>query len=187
MELLYFTKGKFFKLYFIALQKRFEKKKIKQQQQKQRLMAPIITGESKTLKKKETLLNAIVCGEGCETIWTCFLLLLASKLISPLAVPQRVFFMLVTLGSVWAKKKKKNYRVFSRQHTEPPPATKTHILPTTAPELGWRTKRQIRRSNDSWFLPKCPKPCPLFSCSWRSWCTITKKKKKSLWCYLKYH
>lgn len=58
---------KFFKLYFIALQKRFEKK-IKQQQQKQRLMAPIITGESKTLKKKETLLNAIVCGEGCETI-----------------------------------------------------------------------------------------------------------------------
>lgn len=45
--------------------------------------------------------------------------------------------MLVTLGSVWAKKKKKkNYRVFSRQHTEPPPATKTHILPNTAPELG---------------------------------------------------
>lgn len=57
---------KFFKLYFIALQKRFEKK-IKQQQ-KQRLMAPIIMGESKTLKKKETLLNVIVCGEGCETI-----------------------------------------------------------------------------------------------------------------------
>lgn len=186
MELLYFTKGKqkVFQIIFHCSSKKI-KKKIKQQQQKQRLMAPIITGESKTLKKKETLLNAIVCGEGCETIWTCFLLLLASKLISPLAVPQRVFFHACNPG--FSLGKKKNYRVFSRQHTEPPPATKTHILPTTVPELGWRTKRQIRRRNDSWFLPKCPKPCPLFSCSWRSWCTITKKKKKSLWCYLKYH
>lgn len=45
----------------------------------------------------------IVCGEECETIRTHLLLLLASKLISPLAVPQRFFFMLVTWGSVWAK------------------------------------------------------------------------------------
>lgn len=69
------------------------------------------------------------CG---ETIRACHLLLLASKLISPLAVQQHfVFFVLVTRGSVWAKIQ----GVLKKAHRDTPPLpskhTRTHSQPQT--------------------------------------------------------
>lgn len=129
-------------------------------------------GKVKFRKKKKTqkIWNVIVCGEEHDTMRTCLLLLLASKLISPLAVPQRFFFPVpVTWGSIWAK-----IQGVLKKGTPRHQDTHIHTLTTTntVTELEWGTKTN-QKEEGQLVSPQMPKIMPFSPCSWRSCCTIT--------------